>query len=298
MKPARFTYHDPVSRDEALALLTTYADDAKILAGGQSLVPLLNMRLAQPAHLIDINHLTELAYIHEEKGGITIGALARHRDAEHSALVRRLCPLLAEAMPLVGHAPIRSRGTICGSLAHADPTAELPGVLLALGGHVYAESHEGTRTIAAENFFISELQTTLHSTELVTEVWFPAAPVHTGAAFLEICRRHGDFALVGVAAQITLAEDQHIAEAHLALVGVAPTPLRDAQSEELLRGELPETGIFREVAARIMSMLRPNSDIHASAEYRRSVAGVLVERALSLASERARQSVEGEEKKR
>ncbi len=301
MKPPRFTYHDPVSRNEALALLSTYADDAKVLAGGQSLVPLLNMRLTQPAHLIDINHLTELAYIREEdgergeRGGLLIGALTRHREAERSALVRRLCPLLAEAMPLVGHPPIRSRGTVCGSLAHADPAAELPGVLLALGGHVRVESQASSRVVAAENFFVSELQTDLNSHELLTEAWFPGAPPRTGAAFLEVCRRHGDFALVGVAAQVTLASDDSITEAHLGLVGVAPTPVRASEAEQLLRGKHASSAVFKAAAKLANAELDPNSDIHASAEYRRNVAVVLIERALQLACERARQSDGGKQ---
>lgn len=304
MKPSRFTYHDPVSRDEALALLSTYADDAKVLAGGQSLVPLLSMRLTQPAHLIDINHLAELSYIREEhgergergeQGGLLIGALTRHREVERSALVRRLCPLLAEAMPLVGHVPIRSRGTVCGSLAHADPAAELPGVLLALGGQVRVESQAASRVIAAKNFFVSELQTDLNSHELLTEVWFPSAPPHTGAAFLEICRRHGDFALVGVAVQITLDSNDSIAEAHLALVGVGPTPIRAIEAEQLLQGEHASAAIFKEAAKLASARLDPHDDIHASAEYRRNVASVLIERALQLACERAQHSDGGEQ---
>ncbi len=292
MKPPRFTYHDPVSRNEALALLSAYADDAKVLAGGQSLVPLLNMRLTQPAHLVDINSIAELSYIrqeHGEQGGLTFGALTRHREVERSALVRRLCPLLAEAMPLLGHAPIRSRGTVCGSLAHADPAAELPGVLLALGGHVRVESQASSRVIAVENLFVSELQTDLHSHELLTEVWFPSAPLRTGAAFLEICRRHGDFALVGVATQVTLADNDSIAEVHLALIGVGPTPIRATEAEQQLHGKYTSAAIFKEAAKLVSARLEPHDDIHASAMYRRNVAGVLIERSLQLACERAQQ---------
>ena len=173
MKPPRFAYPDPPTRGEVLTLLATYSDDAKVLAGGQSLVPLLNMRLAQPAHLVDINRLPDLTYIREEDGGLAIGALTRQRDIERSLLVRHRCPLLAEAILFVGHAPIRSRGTIGGSLAHADPAAELPAVLLALAGHVRAESHTGSRQIQAEDLFVSQLQTSLTPTELLTEAWFP-----------------------------------------------------------------------------------------------------------------------------
>jgi carbon-monoxide dehydrogenase medium subunit len=295
MKPPRFVYHDPVSRSETLALLATYADDAKVLAGGQSLVPLLNMRLMRPGHLIDINRITDLAYIRQVEGGLAIGTLTRQREVEHSVDIRRLCPLLAEAMPLVGHPPIRSRGTICGSLAHADPAAELPGVLLALGGYVHVESQGGSRDIAAEDFFVSELQPALSSQELLAEAWFPIAPPRSGAAFLEVCRRHGDFALVGVAAQLTLHPDSTIAAAHLALIGVAPTPVRAQAAEALLRSERPGAAVFAAAAARASAELDPQSDIHASADYRRRVAGVLVERALHRASERAQQKDEESE---
>ncbi len=287
MKPPRFAYHDPVSRHEVLTLLETYADDAKILAGGQSLVPLLNMRLAQPAHLIDINRLPDLTYIREIAGNVAIGALTRHCDVENSPLVRHLCPLLAEAMPYVGHPPIRSRGTICGSLTHADPAAELPAVLLALGGQLHAESTAGDRTIAAEDFFVGALQNALTSQELLTEARFPIAPPRSGAAFVEVSRRHGDFALVGVAAQITLRADDTISSAHLALVGVDETPIRVQSAELLLFGQKPDDELFKAASERASSNLKPNSDIHATAAYRRTVAGVLVKRALTLATARA-----------
>lgn len=289
MKPPRFVYHDPATRDEALAQLMIHADEAKILAGGQSLVPLLNMRLAQPAYLLDINRVSDLAYIREEHGGLAIGALTRHREIERSSLVRLRCPLLAEAMPFIGHPPIRSRGTVGGSLAHADPAAELPAVLLALGGHISAESQEGKRAIPAGAFFVSELQTALSGTELLTEAWFPFAPPRSGAAFVEVSRRHGDFALVGVAAQLTLRENGTITAAHLALLGVAPTPLRIQGVETLLQDAQPSATLFSDAAEQVIVSLDPAADMHASAEYRRRVASVLVSRALHIALERARQ---------
>lgn len=294
MKPARFSYHDPVSRDEALTLLATYANDAKILAGGQSLVPLLTMRLTQPPHLIDINRLNEFAYIRADAGGLAIGALARHREVEHAPAIRQLCPLLAEAMPLVGHPPIRSRGTLCGSLAHADPAAELPAVLLALDGSVRIEAAHESHVMAAEEFFVSELQTALLSNELLTEAWFPIAPPRTGAACLEVSRRHGDYALVGIAAQVTLTSDETFSDARLALFGVAPTPIRSRAAERLLIGARPTPTLFTEVAAQAMSELDPHSDLHASATYRRSVAGTLIQRALQLASARAKRESAGD----
>jgi carbon-monoxide dehydrogenase medium subunit len=292
MKPPRFAYHDPLTRSEALALLEIFADEAKVLAGGQSLVPLLNMRLAQPAHLVDINRVPDLAYIREEDGGLAIGALTRDRAAERSDLVRERCPLLAEALPFVGHVPIRSRGTIGGSLAHADPAAELPAVLLALDGRVRAESSAGSREIPAGEFFVSHLQTALTGAELLTEVWFPAAPPRSGAAFLEVSRRHGDFALVGVAAQLTLHENGAIAQARLALLGVDATPLRAQEAEALLIDERPGEEIFGAAAERARLALDPPGDMHASPAYRRYVAGVLVSRALHIAAERAQQGGE------
>jgi CO/xanthine dehydrogenase FAD-binding subunit len=287
MKPPRFAYHDPTTRSEALALLDTYEDEAKLLAGGQSLVPLLNMRLAQPAHLVDINRLPDLAYIRKEDGYLAIGALTRHRDIERSPLVRHYCPLLSQAIVFVGHAPIRSRGTIGGSLAHADPAAELPVVLQALGGHIMAASSGGSRNIAAEAFFIGQLQTSLTGNELLIEARFPVVPPRSGTAFCEVSRRHGDFALVGVAAQLSLHENRAISAAHLALMGVAEIPLRIQEAEAILLDQQPSDALFNAVAERICSDLDPASDLHASAAYRRSVAGVLVVRALQTAAERA-----------
>lgn len=289
MKPPRFMYHDPTTPDEVLALLDTHTDDAKILAGGQSLVPLLNMRLAQPAHLIDINHVSDLAYIREVDGGLAIGALTRHREVENSPLVRQRCPLLAEAMPFIGHPPIRSRGTIGGSIAHADPTAELPTVLLALDGRVRTSSVQGSRTISAQDLFVSELQTSLTSQELLTEIWFPSAPVRRGVAFVEVSRRHGDYALVGLAVQLTLNQQGIISAIQIALMGVGPTPLRAQLAESFLIGEPPSERLFDEAAQATMTELAPPTDMHASAEYRRAVAGVLVKRALLMAIERAQQ---------
>jgi carbon-monoxide dehydrogenase medium subunit len=289
MKPPRFAYHDPATRSDVLALLAAHSDDAKVLAGGQSLVPLLNMRLAQPAHLVDINRLADLAYIREQDGGLVIGALTRHRDIERSALVRRRCPLLAEAMPFVGHPPIRSRGTIGGSLAHADPAAELPVVLLALDGHIRAESLEGSREFSAGVFFISQLETALTPGELLTEAWFPPAPARSGSAFVEVSRRHGDFALVGVAVQLALHEDGTIAAANLALMGVADTPVRAHNVERLLLDEPVGENIFTAAAEQAAAELDPDTDIHASAQYRRDVAGVLINRALHKAAARAHQ---------
>lgn len=289
MKPARFQYHDPTTRGEVLALLDAYEDEAKLLAGGQSLVPLLNMRLAQPAHLIDMNRLSDLSYIREEAGGLVIGALTRHCEIERSPLVRQLCPLLSEAITFVGHAPIRSRGTIGGSLAHADPAAELPAVLVGLGGSIRAASSAGERVLTSAELFLGPLQTSLSSRELLTEIWFPQAPPRSGSAFVEVSRRHGDYALAGVAVQLALHTNGTISSAQLALMGVAETPLALPQTGKLLVGERPDERIFSRVAQEITSTLDPDADLHASSEYRRSVAAVLVKRALVLATKRAQE---------
>lgn len=287
MKPPRFVYHDPTTSNEALALLDTYNDEAKLLAGGQSLVPLLNMRLVQPAHLVDINRLPDLAYIREEDGYLAIGALTRHYEIERSQLVRSRCPLLAQAIVFVGHAPIRSRGTMGGSLAHADPAAELPVVLQALGGHVRAESHGGSRDIPAEAFFTDQLQTSLTSNELLVEARFPIVPQRTGAAFSEVSRRHGDYALVGVAAQLSLHENGAFSAAHLALMGVAETPVRIQEAEAMLLNQQPGEALFTAAAERACADLDPPEDFHASSQYRRDVAAVLIKRALQTAAEQA-----------
>jgi aerobic carbon-monoxide dehydrogenase medium subunit len=288
MKPPRFTYHDPRERSEVLALLDTYEDDAKLLAGGQSLLPLLNMRLAQPAHLIDINRVTDLSYIREQDDEIIIGALTRQRDIERSSLVRERCPLLVEAISFVGHAPIRSRGTIGGSLAHADPAAELPAVLMALSGFVHVESQHGMREIAAVDFFTGQLESALTSKELLTAVRFPVAPPRSGAVFLEISRRHGDYALVGVATQLAFDQQGVIIEPRVALMGVADTPVRAAASEALLLHARPDEELFKFAAEQAISDLDPPGDLHATTEYRRQVTITLVERALRTATERAR----------
>ena len=285
MKPPRFTYHDPTALPEALGLLGQLGADAKVLAGGQSLIPLLTMRMAHPRHLIDLNHIAELAYLDERDGGIAIGAMTRHRTAERSPLVRERCPLLAQAVGQIGHVQIRSRGTIGGSIAHADPAAELPAVLAALDGRVTLVGPAGRRVVNPEDFFVTYLTTSAAPDELLTEVWFPALPPRTGQAWLELARRHGDYALVGLGASLTLDPDGTIAEARLALTGVGPTPVRARAAEERLKGERPGSALFTEAGRLVAREVEPDSDIHATAEYRRHVAGILTLRALERAAE-------------
>lgn len=289
MKPAPFQYAAPESVGETMALLHEYGTDGKLLAGGQSLVPLLNMRLARPSVIIDLNRVGELDYIREEEGEILIGAMTRQRTAERSPVVARRLPLLADALPLVGHLPIRTRGTVGGSIAHADPSAELPAVLAALEGTVVIRGPQGTRRLASPEFFVSYLTTALEPDELLLEVRFPAHE-QQGTAFLEVARRHGDYALVGVGAVVTLAGGI-CTQAGLAFTGVGPVPARLPDAEAVLIGKAVTDGVLAELRKVVTRQIDPTGDIHASAEYRKEVAGVLAQRALRAAAERAMKKV-------
>lgn len=284
MKPPRFQYHAPQSLDEALALLAELGADAKPLAGGQSLIPMLNMRLARPGHLIDLNRVAELDYLAERDGGLAVGAMTRQRAVERSPLVRDRCPLLAQAIRYVGHLPIRTRGTVGGSVAHADPAAELSGVLAALEARITLRSRSSTRVLVPDAFFLGTLTTAAAPGELVTEIWIPAIPERTGQVWLEVARRHGDYALVGLGASLTLDQNGVISEARLALIGVGPTPVRAHRAEERLRGERPDVSLFREAARLVSAEIQPETDVHATSEYRRRVAAVLAERVLTEAT--------------
>lgn len=287
MKPAPFEYFAPTSVAEALALLAQHADDAKPLAGGQSLVPLMNFRLARPGVVVDLNRIPELQYIRAHDGGLAIGAMTRQRAAERDPLVRGRCPLLAEALPLVGHLAIRTRGTIGGSLAHADPAAELPAVAAALDAELVVRGPSGERVLKPDAFFLTYLTTTLEPTELLVEVRLPPWPSGAGWAFEELSRRHGDFAIVGVAAVLQLDQRGQVADTRLACIGAAPTPARARAAEEALRGQPATAESFRAAAELVVAALDPQSDVHASAEYRREVAKVLARRALQAALARA-----------
>lgn len=287
MKPPPFDYHRAGSVDEAVALLAQHGDDAKILAGGQSLVPLLSLRLARPSRLIDINRVGELAHI-ANGSGLTIGATVRQRAVERSSSVRAASPLLAAAVAHIGHSAIRNRGTVGGSIAHADPAAELPAVLLALDGEIEARSARGVRTIPAATFFEGFLSTALQPDELLTAVRIPER--RGGWSFHEFSRRSGDFAIVGVAATIELGPDGRIREARLALSGVDHTPRRANDAEALLAGAQGSDELWRSAAQAAASPLDPPSDIHGSAAYRKHLAAALSERALRDAHARAKES--------
>ena len=279
MKPAPFAYHRPTSLDEALALLARYGPDGRVLAGGQSLVPALNMRLATPAALIDINRVHGLDGIVMEGDALVIGALARHDVVEHSALVARHAPLIAQAMPHVGHRAIRARGTLGGSVALADPAAELPACLLALDAVVRAAGPEGAREIPAAWFFRGIYTTDLREGEIVTAVAVPVTRTGWRSRFDELARRHGDYALVGLAVHCRV-DDGTIGEARLAFCGVGSVPVRAARAEAALAGRSPEPGVLAEAARALASDLDPPGDVHASPALRRHLAGVLLARSL------------------
>jgi aerobic carbon-monoxide dehydrogenase medium subunit len=291
MKPAPFEYWAPTSVDEALKLLSGFDDpgDAKIMAGGQSLMALLNLRLAQPAHIVDLNGVAELSSINRSNGTLTIGAMTRQRSAEQSAEVAAACPMLVQALRQVGHPQIRNRGTVGGSLAHADPAAELPALAVCLGAELVMRGPSGERTVNAREFFTGFLSTVLAEDEILTAVRIPVAGPATGSTFEEVARRHGDFAMVGVAAQVRLDGDT-IAEANIALSGVAGQPVYAAAASAALSGQAPSPEVFAAAGAAAAADLDPTSDLHASAAYRKHVAGVLVRRALKVATVRARET--------
>jgi CO/xanthine dehydrogenase FAD-binding subunit len=287
VKPPRFDYHAPRSVDEAVALLARYGGDAKVLAGGQSLMPLLNFRLARPAALVDVNRIPDLAYVREENGTLALGAMTRQRTIEFSPVVARRLPLLVEATRWVGHLPIRSRGTIGGSIAHADPSAEYPAVLTALDGEVVVQGPRGRRTLGPAALFETYLTTRLAPDELLVEVRLPASPPGAGHAFEEFARRHGDFAIVGIAA-LVVRDGARCAAARLASAGAGPVPVRLRAAEAILERDGLGEAAIEAAAARAAELVQPDADVHASAEYRRHLTSVLTARALRRAIERAR----------
>jgi carbon-monoxide dehydrogenase medium subunit len=281
MKPPLFDYRSPSSLDEALALRSEYADDSVVLAGGQSLMPMLNLRLARPEVLIDLGRVAELAEIVEFDGGVSLGAMARQRSAERSDLIRERAPLVQQALGHVGHPTIRNRGTVGGSVAHSDPAAELPAVCVALDAELVARGVAGERTIAAEDFAVGFMTTALAPDELLVEVRIPATAATLRTAFVEIARRHGDFALVGVAAAIALDGDGLINDARLVFTGVGLTPVRAREAEESLLGTPGNSAAVATAAGLVSGELEPRTDGHASGDYRRRAAGVLTRRALA-----------------
>jgi aerobic carbon-monoxide dehydrogenase medium subunit len=287
MKPAIFDYFAPTSLDETLELLHEHGDEAKILAGGQSLMPLMNLRLARPKIVVDINRLNGLDGLAlTGEGDLVIGALARHRAVEKSALVREQNPLLASAMPLIGHFQIRNRGTMGGSLVHADPAAELPALAVLLGCEFSLVRKGGVRIVPAVDFFLGYTATVIEPEELLTEIRFPSWRSGAVWAIDEIARRKGDFALVGAALSAELDAVANIQDVAIVVFGVGGKPQRIKSADSILKGRRVDQGVLRELGQAVAKELEPDSDIHASAEYRKEVGGVLARRVLQSALSR------------
>ena len=289
MKPAPFSYYAPTTVDEALAHLATHGYEASALAGGQSFVPAMNFRLAQPSVLVDLNRIPDLAYIRPgDDGGLLIGAMTRQRAVERSPLVAERAPLLHETMPHIAHPPIRNRGTVGGSLAHADPAAELPAVMLALDARFRLRSTKGERWVSVRDFYVGMFMTAKEPEELLVEIALPPMPLGSGWAFREVSRRHGDYALVGVAALVTLDGLGRCQAACITLLSVGEGPVAAHQAARLLTGQAPTPEAIRAAAeAAATQDIDPDGDVHASAAYRRHLARVLTADVLTKAFARA-----------
>jgi carbon-monoxide dehydrogenase medium subunit len=289
VKPGTFDYHRPRSVDEALALRASYGDEASLLAGGQSLIPMLNFRLARPSALIDLGGVEELAYVRERDGGVAIGAMARQRDVEDSPVARRLNPLIRETLQNVAHPVVRNRGTVVGSIAHADAAAELPALFAALDGQATVANGDGQRVVKGEELFVFHLTTSLQADEVVSEVWLPALAAATGYAFVESARRHGDYALAGVCATLELAPEGTIAHARLAYSGIAARPVRAHSAESALDGAKPDDEAFQEASRLATGLVERSGDLVAPEDYRRHLVQRLTIRALATAARRAKE---------
>ena len=288
MKPAPFEYIAPTTVEEALGHLTEHGYDAKVLAGGQSLIPMMNFRLAQPSVLVDLNKLTELSFVRSEKDGeLRIGAMTRHHQVEHDALVAEHAPLIHEAMPKIGTPQIRSRGTFGGSIAHADPAAELTTICVALDGRFRCQSVRGERWVPASEFFLGMFTSALEPDEMLVEIAIPPMAPRTGWALEEEVRRAHDFALVGVGAVVTLDEQNLCERARLVFLSVGDGPVEAVKAAEMLVGKEATHDLIRATAEAVTEELDPSADIHASVEFRLHLARVLARRALEKAFERA-----------
>jgi carbon-monoxide dehydrogenase medium subunit len=289
MKPAAFDYQAPESLDEALALLAQRGGDAKVLAGGQSLIPVMSFRLAQPAFLVDLNRIGELAFLRKTgNGGLALGAMTRQRRLERDPLVKEVAPLLAEAVPFIAHPQIRNRGTLGGSLSHADPAAELPALAVALRARLRLRRTGSERWVEARDFFAGLFTTALAPDEILAEIEIPPLPPRTGWSFMEVARRHGDYAQVGLAALVTLEEDGRCREARLVFLSVGDRPVETPQAAGLLAGEKLTPEVIAAAADKAaIDEMNPGSDVHASAAFKRHLARVLTKRAVAKAAERA-----------
>jgi CO/xanthine dehydrogenase FAD-binding subunit len=288
MKPAPFEYYAPDSIDPALDLMSQHAGEAKILAGGQSLVPAMNFRVVQPSVLIDLNRVTELSYVRAEDGVLRIGAMTRERELEFNPSISGWAPLLAEAAPHIAHPQIRNRGTIGGSIVHADPAAELPVLMLALSARLKARNISGERWIDAQDFFMGMFTTALEPDEILVEIELPASPPHTGWSFMEVAPRAGDYALMGVAALVTLDEDGKCERARFVYLNAGEGPVEAKEAQKLLIGESLNDGLIESAASKASETeINPFGNIHASPEFQRHLANVLTRKTLKQAAQRA-----------
>ena len=288
MKPASFEYYAPDSIEQALDLMSQYAGDAKILAGGQSLVPAMNFRVVQPSVLIDLNRVTELSYVREDDRVIRIGAMTRERQLEFNALISRWAPLLKEAAPHIAHPQIRNRGTIGGSIVNADPAAELPVLMLALSARLKAKSVSGERWIDAQDFFMGMFTTALEPDEILVEIELPASQPRTGWSFMEVAPRAGDYALMGVAALVTLDQNGKCEHAKLVYLNAGEGPMEAKEAEKLLIGESLNDRLIESSASKASETeINPFGNIHTSPEFQRHLANVLTKKALKQATRRA-----------
>lgn len=287
MKPSPFKYEAPTELEHALGLLAEHGDDSKLLAGGQSLIPLLNFRLSAPSLLIDINRVNGLDYVERREGTLRIGANSTQAKVGRSGLIADQWPLLASAIGWVAHSQIRNRGTVCGSVAHGDPTAEIPVAMCCLGAKFHLRSVRGRRSVMARDFFITHLTTVLEPDEMLVEIEIPARLPESGWAFVEFARRRGDFALAGVAMEIQVGHDRRCRSVSMALLGAADTPMRRPVLDALLIGRIPDAEAASELAEMAAEAADPGGDMHGSIEYRRRLMANLVRQATFEAAERA-----------
>jgi CO/xanthine dehydrogenase FAD-binding subunit len=293
MKPAPFEYHVPDSLEQALGLMNQYADEAKILAGGQSLVPAMNFRIVQPGVLIDLNRVSELSFIREEGQTIRIGAMTREGHLELDSSVARHIPLLAEATPFIAHPQIRNRGTIGGSIVNADPAAELPVLMLALEARLKAKNSSGERWIDAHDFFAGMFTTALTPDEILVEIELPFMLPRTGWSFMEVAPRAGDYALMGVAALVTLDENGKCKQAKLVYLNAGDGPVNAKEAAKLLEGEMLNAKLIESAAAMASeNEISPFGNIHTSSDFQRHLANVLTRNALKQAMERAEENLQ------
>ncbi len=285
--PAAFDYHPATSVDEAIALLQQYGDEAKLLAGGHSLLPTMKLRLAQPGHLIDLGRISGLSYIREDGGVVAVGAMTRYVDIERSEVLKKHFALLPEGVAQIGDAQVRNRGTIGGSIAHSDPAADTPGIVLALKADIVAKGPNGVRTIKADDFFMDLFQTALQPDEVITEIRFPKPPVHTGSAYMKLANKASHYAVVGCAAVVTLDGNGTCASASVVITGASVKPTRASAVEAGLVGKKLDEATIANAASHAADGLEVVSDIHGSQEYRAQMATVLARRVVARAAERA-----------